>query len=183
MAAKEILKFMTGKTQQDPYDFGDLFDLLIQFSKQRGQESIDKLKQANYVGTAQAATGQNVASGYSSSDTVAPGRLPIEGRITVGYGAPASWFRSGVHPGIDIAAPAGTPIPSVGEGRVISAGPEGNWGNSVVIQLPNGNKARYAHLSQINVREGDTIGDNQIIGTVGSTGYSTGNHLHYQIYR
>jgi murein DD-endopeptidase MepM/ murein hydrolase activator NlpD len=86
------------------------------------------------------------------------------------------------HNGIDYVAAAGTPVSSVGDGRVIYAGWKGAYGKMVVIQHPNGWQTCYGHLSRISpeVRNGGSVGQGQVIGNVGSTGLATGPHLHYE---
>lgn len=89
---------------------------------------------------------------------------------------------SGSHNGIDFAAPTGTPIGAAGPGRVSSAG----WssyggGNEIHIDHPNGLQTWYAHLSSFAVKMGDMVRASQLIGQVGSTGNSTGPHLHYMV--
>ena len=84
------------------------------------------------------------------------------------------------HLGTDFAAPAGTPARTVGDGVVSFAGVQGGYGNVVFIKHRNGHETVYAHLSKINVRVGQSIGQGQTIGLVGSTGWSTGPHLHFE---
>lgn len=105
------------------------------------------------------------------------------GRFTGGFGNrrdPISG-RQAFHTGIDIAAPRGTPVYAYANGRVVTAGWTGMGGNSVVIDHGNGLKTGYFHLSSINVSVGQTVNIGQKIGGVGSTGYSTGNHLHFEV--
>jgi len=87
------------------------------------------------------------------------------------------------HNGLDYAAASGTPVSAVGDGRVIHAGWKGSYGNMVIIRHPNGWKTYYGHLSKISkgVKRGRTVEQGQIIGNVGSTGLSTGPHLHYEV--
>ncbi len=84
------------------------------------------------------------------------------------------------HRGVDYAAPTGTPAQSVGDGVVSFAGSQGGYGNVVEIRHGNGHSTLYAHLSKINVRVGQTVQKGQTIGAVGSTGWSTGPHLHFE---
>lgn len=102
--------------------------------------------------------------------------LPMETyRITQGY----HFF----HPAIDLAAPVGTPVYSIMEGYVEQV-VYGHWGygNHLYINHGNGMRSLYAHLQQIKVKENDFINKGQEIGTVGSTGWSSGPHLHLQIW-
>lgn len=84
------------------------------------------------------------------------------------------------HRGVDYAAPTGTPAQSVGDGVVTFAGTKGGYGNVVEIRHGNGHETLYAHLSKIHVRNGQTVQKGQTIGAVGSTGWSTGPHLHFE---
>ncbi len=86
-----------------------------------------------------------------------------------------------MHHGIDYAAPYGVPVFSVGPGTVIYAGWKGGYGKIVIIKHPKGYETRYAHLSRIAVSVGQRIGAGQYIGNVGSTGLSTGPHLHFEM--
>ncbi|MEO0151410.1 MAG: peptidoglycan DD-metalloendopeptidase family protein [candidate division WOR-3 bacterium] len=86
-----------------------------------------------------------------------------------------------MHHGIDYAAPYGTPVFSVGPGVVIYAGWKGGYGKVVIIKHPKGFETRYGHLSRIVVNVGQRVGAGQYIGNVGSTGLSTGPHLHFEM--
>ena len=89
---------------------------------------------------------------------------------------------SGTHNGLDLAAPTGTPIGAAGPGRVSSAGwSQYGGGNEIHIDHPNGLQTWYAHLSSFAVKLGDMVRAGQLIGQVGSTGNSTGPHLHYMV--
>lgn len=87
------------------------------------------------------------------------------------------------HHGIDYAAARGTPVVSIGSGRVVFAGRKGGYGNVVEIRHPADYQTRYGHLNSISVRSGANIRQGQLIGTVGSTGLATGPHLHFEITR
>lgn len=84
------------------------------------------------------------------------------------------------HLGTDFAAPMGTPARTVGDGVVSFAGVQGGYGNVVIVKHHNSHETVYAHLSKINVRIGESVGQGQTIGLVGSTGWSTGPHLHFE---
>jgi murein DD-endopeptidase MepM/ murein hydrolase activator NlpD len=84
------------------------------------------------------------------------------------------------HLGVDYAAPTGTPAQTVGDGVVEFAGVQGGYGNTVVVRHDNHHTTVYAHLSRIQVRKGQMVQKGQIIGAVGSTGWSTGPHLHFE---
>ncbi|MGB7336002.1 MAG: M23 family metallopeptidase [Salaquimonas sp.] len=90
---------------------------------------------------------------------------------------------SAFHSGIDFRAATGTPVVSTGAGTVIKAGRNGGYGLMVEIDHGHGITTRYAHLSKISVKQGEKIKNSQRIGRVGSTGRSTGPHLHYEVRR
>ncbi|NJS36852.1 MAG: M23 family metallopeptidase [Brachymonas sp.] len=108
---------------------------------------------------------------------------PLEfSRMTSGFGGRmhpiAKQFR--MHTGVDYAAPTGTPIRSVGDGVVDFAGVQRGYGNVVEVKHRDGKSTLYAHMHTIAVRKGQSISQGQNIGTVGSTGWSTGPHLHFE---
>ena len=111
---------------------------------------------------------------------------PVSGRITSGFGWRPDPFGSGrreFHNGIDIAARMGTPIRASMAGRVSVAGWDNVMGNFVIITHARGYRTLYAHMSRIRVRQGDFVGAGERIGYVGSTGRSTGPHLHFTVFR
>ena len=113
----------------------------------------------------------------------AVGGLPVAGRITSGYGYrihPILKTRR-LHTGVDIAAPTGTPIYAAGGGEVIGASWRGGYGNTVIIDHGGGKATLYAHLSRYNASVGTRVSKGDVIGYVGSTGLSTGPHLHYEV--
>lgn len=127
------------------------------------------------------------ASGSQSSQTTASASgflWPIASshRVT----SPFGWRthpitgRQHLHGGIDIAAPNGTPIMASKAGVVVISQYGSSYGNYVVISHPDGTRTLYAHMSQRNVSAGDTVRQGQTVGLVGSTGSSTGNHLHFE---
>ena len=105
---------------------------------------------------------------------------PIVGTITSRYGERSS-IRSSTHTGLDIAATTGTPIQVVADGTVTSASYNGSYGNLVKVDHGNGIETWYAHTSKMYVTVGQTVTAGEVIATVGSTGNSTGPHLHFEI--
>ncbi|HTR47480.1 MAG TPA: M23 family metallopeptidase, partial [Verrucomicrobiae bacterium] len=85
------------------------------------------------------------------------------------------------HLGIDYGAPIGTPVQTIGEGKVVFAGPKGGDGNLVKVQHSNGYTTYYMHLSRILVRNGAHVAQGQTVGLVGMTGLATGPHLDFRI--
>ena len=85
------------------------------------------------------------------------------------------------HKGVDVKAAYGQAVPSVARGTVVSAGSQGGYGLTVVVEHDSGMRTRYAHLSELAVRQGDVVARGQDLGRVGSTGRSTGPHLHFEI--
>jgi len=101
---------------------------------------------------------------------------PTQGRVTSEYGS--RWGR--LHAGIDIAAPTGTRIVAAKAGVVIHAGWMGGYGNAVIVAHADGLSTLYGHQSRIAIGDGANVGQGQLIGYVGSTGNSSGPHLHFE---
>ena len=112
-----------------------------------------------------------------------PSLWPMEGIFTSGYGSRRNPFGAGTefHEGIDIANKTGTKILSAGDGLVTFAGVKSGWGRMVLINHGYGYVSLYAHCSTINVLEGQNVSRGEVIATCGSTGRTTGPHLHYGI--
>lgn len=106
--------------------------------------------------------------------------LPVQGRITSRYGE-ASSIRRSKHTGLDIACSMGTDIKTVADGIVTCAKRSGAYGNLVKIDHGNGLETWYGHCSKIYVKEGQNVNAGDVISAVGSTGNSTGPHLHFEI--
>jgi murein DD-endopeptidase MepM/ murein hydrolase activator NlpD len=105
---------------------------------------------------------------------------PANGPITDTYGYLASRKRN--HWGLDIGAPTGANVVAAQSGKVVAAGWSGDYGNLIAIDHEGGLETRYAHLSRMRVSVGATVAKGQLIGAVGSTGNSTGPHLHFEVY-
>lgn len=102
---------------------------------------------------------------------------PVNGTVTSGYG----WRWGRLHEGVDIAAPSGTPIWAAAAGTVIYAGWLGGYGNLVVVDHGNGLATAYAHASAVLVSVGQSVGQGETVSLVGSTGNSSGPHLHFEV--
>ncbi len=124
------------------------------------------------------------ASGVGRTTSRAPGQ-PVAGRITSSFGMrrhPILGYKR-MHSGVDYGARYGTPIYAVADGRVSFAGRHGGHGNYVRLEHGGGIGTGYGHMSRIAVRSGASVRAGQVIGYVGSTGLSTGPHLHWEAYR
>lgn len=114
-----------------------------------------------------------------------PSQKPVkEFRYTSSFGVRSDPFEGGtrMHAGLDMAAPRGTPVYATADGTVGRAGStSGGYGNLVELEHGRGLETRYGHLSQILVHQGQHVHRGDLIALVGSTGRSTGNHLHYEV--
>ncbi|MCL1813006.1 MAG: peptidoglycan DD-metalloendopeptidase family protein [Treponema sp.] len=108
---------------------------------------------------------------------------PVRGRITSGYGYRRSPFGRGLHDGLDIGAPKGTPVRAAMAGRVESVGYDNVYGNFVIIRHTEGYKTLYGHLDSCEAMSGAYVDIDSVIGYVGNTGQSTGPHLHFTVYK
>jgi murein DD-endopeptidase MepM/ murein hydrolase activator NlpD len=136
-------------------------------------------------------TFKQLFNSWKKLDTLAGGAIAIPSdkplrtaEFTSGFGVRSDPFRHGaaMHPGIDLAAPYGTPVYATADGTVLRAGwNSGGYGNLVEIDHGRGIVTRYGHMSKIIVGEGQHVTRGQQVGYVGSTGRSTGNHLHYEV--
>ncbi|THA74723.1 M23 family metallopeptidase [Streptomyces sp. A0642] len=108
-------------------------------------------------------------------------QLPVAGSyVSTGYKSSGSLWSSGSHSGIDFHAASGTSVVAVGAGTVVQAGWGGAYGNNIVLRMTDGTYTQYGHLSSIGVSVGQSVGAGQQIGLSGSTGNSTGPHLHFE---
>lgn len=112
-----------------------------------------------------------------------PLRWPVRGRVSSGYGVrPSPWTGAPTrHQGIDIGIPAGTPVRSPAPGTVTTATSGGGYGRYVRVDHGNGVTSLYGHLQRIDVRAGQRVEKGHVLGLAGSTGRSTGPHLHYEL--
>jgi murein DD-endopeptidase MepM/ murein hydrolase activator NlpD len=133
------------------------------------------------------ATGQPNKGGYYTADGQSLHRAYLASPLA--FSRISSGFQMRFHPilqtwrahlGVDYAAPTGTPVRTVGEGVVDFAGVQNGFGNVVMVKHRNGQTTVYAHLSRINVRKGQNVGQGENVGLVGSTGWATGPHLHFE---
>ena len=128
------------------------------------------------------ASASNYSSGVSSAKVNLGISLinPVSGIITSRFGSNDS-VRDHSHSGLDISAPYGTPIKAAASGTVVFAGRKGSYGKMIVVSHGNGVQTYYAHCSSLVASVGQTVSQGQVIAKVGSTGNSTGNHLHLEV--
>lgn len=122
--------------------------------------------------------------GYNLSHT--PLGMPYHGRITSTFGHRENPFGGSnveTHKGLDISGPLGSPVKAMAVGKVEFAGKRGGFGNCIMLKHANGFETLYGHLSKILVGVGENVKIGQTIGNIGSTGRSTGPHLHYEIHK
>ncbi|MFJ9899642.1 transglycosylase family protein [Streptomyces sp. NPDC091280] len=106
---------------------------------------------------------------------------PVNAPIGTAYHAEGSAWSKGYHTGVDFLVPTGTSVKAIEAGQVVTAGWGGSYGYQVVIRHADGRYSQYAHLSAISVRDGQSVGTGQRIGRSGSTGNTTGPHLHFEV--
>jgi murein DD-endopeptidase MepM/ murein hydrolase activator NlpD len=128
----------------------------------------------------------NLTAAHHLASMAFPNRRPIQaGRTSSDFGTRRDPFtgRPARHEGLDFPAAVGTPILASAGGWVVAAGPNGAYGNAVVIDHGNGLATLYGHASRVFVRRGDLVMPQQVIAAVGSSGRSTGAHLHFEVMR
>ena len=123
---------------------------------------------------------EEAARGLANVNGIKIAVLPVTGTISSRYGV-TSRIRVSTHTGLDIAATTGTPIKAVSDGTVISAGWAGSYGYLVKVSHGNGVETWYGHTSKMYVSAGESVKAGDVIAAVGSTGNSTGPHLHFEI--
>ncbi|MEW5822230.1 MAG: peptidoglycan DD-metalloendopeptidase family protein [Cyanobacteriota bacterium] len=163
----------------DKLDIPNTMEAVIEDTTRRPSRVYSKIPRNLLASRSMSSTTRNETYNYISTST--GGRmlwpLPASRKISSRYGP--RW--GGFHPGIDITAPTGTPIVATRDGVVISSGWEGGYGKCVIIDHGNGISTRYAHASALLVSAGQAVTAGQIIARLGSTGWSTGPHLHYEV--
>ena len=171
----------------------DRFDFIV--SHRRAETGETEMGQLLYAGLQNGKEqislmrwGSNGAFYRASGEGAKKGlmRTPVDGaRLSSGFGMrfhPILGF-SRMHQGVDFAAPTGTPVLASAAGRVVQSGWGGGYGNVIRVDHGRGVVTRYAHLSRLIARVGQNVGQGQSIGLVGTTGLSTGAHLHYEVWQ
>ncbi|WP_320772992.1 transglycosylase family protein [Streptomyces sp. CRN 30] len=133
--------------------------------------------------TKSAPEAEKPAQGVTSAQNAASKSMvsPVKGRTGTPYRASGPSWSKGYHTGVDFPVPTGTSIRSVKSGKVVTAGWGGSFGYQVVVRHSDGRYTQYAHLSAISVRSGQSVGTGQRLGRAGSTGNSSGPHLHFEV--
>lgn len=166
------------KYEAEKKDFTGKDDIVAALFKEPVKQPVVNTRTSTYK--SYASTGTVNTSQTSSSDYTPIGvslAMPVGGTITSRYG-----YRSrGFHTGLDIATSMGTPISAAAGGTVSFAGWKGSYGNLVVIDHANGVQTYYAHCSELYVSAGTYVSQGQTISAIGSTGNSTGPHLHLEV--
>lgn len=148
------------------------------------EEAVEKL----YVKPASVVVAKKTTGKVNTATTISQAKAnigisliqPISGIITSRFGARSN-VRSSAHTGLDIATSTGTPIKAAAGGTVTFSGTKGSYGKMVVITHANGIQTYYGHCNSLNVTVGQTVSQGEVIATVGSTGNSTGPHLHLEV--
>lgn len=170
-----------------------LDSLIAQRSEQAAREEAERQQalenQQNQGGGASDAgsssSGSSGSSGSSNDSSVLnTGDLSFSWPLAgYGYGSITQYYGNNGHMGLDVGIPYGTPIYAAESGQVISAEYHWSWGNNVLIWHNGTYSTRYAHCSSLAVSAGEYVQKGQVIGYAGSTGNSTGNHLHFEVYQ
>ncbi|MEU7005203.1 transglycosylase family protein [Streptomyces sp. NPDC046332] len=135
-------------------------------------------KPASKPATKPAARTKPVSRPGAGADTFS---APVSASIGTRYRVSGSSWSSGYHTGVDFPVPTGTSVKAVAPGRIVSAGWGGAYGYEIVIRHDDGRYSQYAHLSALSVREGQRVNGGQRIARSGSTGNSSGPHLHFEV--
>ena len=163
------------KYETQMQDFTTVEDAVSNLYVQKPQVTVAKNKTTSVgsVNTATTIAGGKVSLGISLA-------RPVSGIISSRFGARSS-IRSSAHTGLDIATSTGTPVLAAASGTVTFSGRKGSYGNLLVITHSNGVQTYYGHCSKLYVSAGTTVTQGQTVAAVGSTGNSTGPHLHLEI--
>lgn len=194
-AIQSYLKVIAGRTGLRSIRPTDEFDIIIDYARaETGEVKVGNLLYAGVERDGKSAIqmlkwemGDNTQWFEASGVGESKGALsrPVNGGVTSGFGSrrhPILGYRR-MHSGLDFKAGYGAPIYAVSDGTVVLAGRKGGYGNFVQINHGGGLGSGYGHMSRFAVSSGSRVRRGQIIGYVGSTGLSTGPHLHYELYR
>jgi murein DD-endopeptidase MepM/ murein hydrolase activator NlpD len=177
------------KAEQDKTSWEQQEDQLLNESNSIEAElrrlATAKPKTGSSSGSSSGGSGSGSGGGDAGTVTKGSGQMawPLNARLSspFGYRIHPIFKTRKMHTGIDLAAPSGTPIRAADGGTIVFAGWRGGYGKTVIVQHGNGLATLYAHLSSIKVGSGQSVGKGDVVGLVGSTGYSTGPHLHFEV--
>jgi len=149
----------------------------------RTEQNLESIKEAIPITEDSLKGLEKQVEAQRAREQATPSLWPVTGNITSGFGYRRSPFDASreFHAGIDVAAPRGTAVHATAAGTVRMASWNGGYGNVIFLDHGFGYVTVYAHLSRISVRVGQIVEKGQVIGLVGSTGRSTGPHLHYEV--
>lgn len=193
-AVQAYLKVLSAQVSMGDLSPGDRFDIIVEHARaETGEVQIGKLLYAGLTKGSKQIRMVEWTSGGRSEWFEASGvgqkrgvmTQPVAGRQTSGFGMrrhPLLGY-SRFHKGLDFGAPSGAPIYAATDGVVSFAGRNRGYGNFVKLDHSGGIATAYAHMSRIAVSGGTRVRQGQVIGYVGSTGLSTGPHLHYEVYK
>ncbi len=176
---------LSDEAHDHDHDEMPAFPLQERFAAPVGYQSLSLLSSAMYQGLNLLALHSDAVDRAQRGLMIEalPMIVPVEGTFTSGFGMRNHPILRGrrMHKGLDIAAPTGTQIYATGGGTVVFSGRKNGYGNVVVIDHGYGYTTLYAHCSRLLVEEGATVSRGDIVALVGSTGRSTGPHLHYEV--
>jgi murein DD-endopeptidase MepM/ murein hydrolase activator NlpD len=165
--------------------FAGMFDQEIARKiAENGDLGIGKIIAAQVRGEAEATAEMNPKNALASSPELSTFRMPVPGaRVTSRFGMRADPFsgHNRAHKGLDLAAPRGAAVRPVADGTVVLSGKRSGYGNVVVVDHGDGLRTLYAHCEELKVQAGDEVDGRSVLATVGSTGRSTGPHLHFEV--
>lgn len=182
---KEQVKSIKDNLIKDKENLDNDKDELKKLKKKLVKEEEALEEKLQKIAAENSSAKMNTEVSSSSNAVISNGSWPVPG-----YSRVSSPFGYRIHPvlgvkklhtGIDIPAPTGTPAVAVANGTVIYSGVQGTYGNTVMIKHDNGLVSLYAHNSSLVVRVGDKVKKGQVVSKIGSTGRSTGPHLHFEI--
>ncbi|MGI8992128.1 MAG: M23 family metallopeptidase [Bryobacteraceae bacterium] len=143
----------------------------------------ETLQEYNYLRASNLSRFERTAYKESLHPSMLPSLWPVDGRLTGGFGQRSDPFsgEGALHTGVDISVPVGTQVHAAADGIVVHAGFNNGYGRLIVIDHGNGYQTYYGHLSRMHVIEGQDVRRGDTVGESGSSGRSTGPHLHYEV--
>ena len=183
IAAEYLRALATQIRLADGISVADRFDLVM-LQGQLLYAGLDRVGASDVMlmrWTVQGQSGWTDASGTGGAAEAM--RMPVAASVSSSFGMRVHPIRGShrFHRGVDLRASAGTPIRASASGRVVHAGWNGGYGRQVLVDHGGGLATRYAHMSRLSARPGAQVNSGEVIGYVGSSGLSTGPHLHYEV--